>query len=227
MLVSGLISFGTQASFACCESLHKSAALANKSSGLIRGQTVPLNLDIQSFCAPAVPQMLDDINGVDAVIGLNYLITFSFFLFSLFLSFFLLLSSSRNINVLSQELAVSNPMPQGAPLIALRQPALSEYSGEHVEVVSRARLAKLVAHDECHAFIGYVKELNPGANGKSTTSATAQPAEYVAYESELLREFTNVIWDEVPPGFSPERILPDVRKIEHQIRLKFSPKPDA
>jgi hypothetical protein len=102
-----------------------------------------------------------------------------------------------------------------------------EYSGEHAEVVSGARLAKLVAHEECHAFIGYIKELNPGADGESTTSATAQPAEHVPYESELLREFADVIRDEVPPGLPLERALPDGRKIEHQIPLKPDAKPVA
>lgn len=98
-----------------------------------------------------------------------------------------------------------------------------------MEVVSGARLVTLVAHEECHTFLGYIKELNPGADGDSPTSATAQPAEleYVAYESELLREFTDVIRDEVPPGLPPERTLLDGRKIEHQIPLKPDAKPVA
>jgi hypothetical protein len=72
-----------------------------------------------------VLQVLDDIDGVDAVIGLNLLRT-------------------HNIDVLSQKLALSIPMPQGPTLIvksAPQQPAFSEYSGEHVEVVSGTRLA--------------------------------------------------------------------------------------
>jgi hypothetical protein len=191
--------FFAEASLAYCESKHKSAALANKSSALIRGQTEPLNLAIQSFSAPAVLQGLDDLDGVDAVIGLNFLRT-------------------HNIDVLSQKLAVSIPMPQGLPLIvksAPQQSAFSEYSVDHVGVVSGARPAKLVAYEECQAYIGYIKELNPGADGESTTSATAPPAEYVAYESELLREFADVIRDEVQLSLPPERTLPDGRKIEY------------
>jgi hypothetical protein len=84
-----------------------------------------------------------------------------------------------------------------------------------------------VTHEECHAFIGCINELNPGADGESPTSATAQVAEYLPYDFLLLREFADVIRDEAPPGLPPENALTDGTKIEHQIPLKPYAKPVA
>ena len=172
---------------------------------MILGKTNPVTLNLQAFSAPVVFQVLAEHDGVDLVVGLNFL-------------------REHNIQVIPKYLAISIPMPDGPLLVkaAPQQPASSEFSTDHVEVVSGARLARLVAHEDGEVFIGYVKELNPGAETPESTAA-AQPATFAAYEADLVREFGDVIREDVPPGLPPGRTLPVGRKIGHAIPLK----PDA
>jgi hypothetical protein len=151
--------------------------------------------------------VLKDIDGVDVVIGLNFLY-------------------AHSIDVRSKDLAISIPTHSGPIIVksAPQAPAFSHFSTEHVDVISGARLAKLTAHEKGEVFIGYIKELNHAPEAPEP-SAAVQPAAYAPFEAELLREFADVIRDEVPPGLPPERTLPDGRKIEHHIPLKPDTKP--
>ena len=198
-------SFYAKALLSYCRSKHAAATLANNSSAMILGKTNPVTLNLQSCSAPAVFQVLAELDGVDVVVGLNFL-------------------REHNIQVISKDLAIFIPMPDGSLLVkaAPQQPAFSEFSADHVEVVSGARLARLVAHEDGEVFIGYVDELNPGADTPESTAAT-QPATFAAYEADLVREIGHVVREDVTPGLPPERTLPDGRTIEHAIPLK----PDA
>jgi hypothetical protein len=52
---------------------HRSATLANSSSATIHGQTTPQVVKIQQFSALVVFQVLDTLDGIDVVLGMNFL----------------------------------------------------------------------------------------------------------------------------------------------------------
>ena len=172
----------TKALLPYSRSKHAAATPADSSSAKILGTTNPVTLNLQSFSAPVVFQALPELDGVDVVVGLNFL-------------------RENNIQVVPKDLAISIPMPDGPLLVkaAPQQPTFSEFSTDQVEVVTGARLARLVAREDGEVFIGYVKELNHGADTPESTAA-AQPATFAAYESDLVREFGDVMREDVPPG---------------------------
>jgi hypothetical protein len=192
---------------------HRSATLANSSSATIHGQTTPQVVKIQQFSAPVVFQVLDTLDGIDVVLGMNFL-------------------SAHSISILPKSRSVSISMHDGSCLVVKSAPqasAFTQFSTDTLEVVSGARLARLVANEDCDVLLGYMKELT--TIDHTSTAATApsgsQPTEFAAFEQDILREFSDVLHDDVPPRLPPERTLPDGRKIGHAIPLKSDAKPVA
>jgi hypothetical protein len=153
---------------------------------------------IQHFSAPVVFQVLDTLDGIDVVLGMNFL-------------------SAHSISILPKSRSVSIPMHDGSCLVvksAPQAPAFTEYYTDTLEVVSSARLARLVANEDGDVFLGYIKELTTMDHASTAAAAPSesQPAEFVVFEQDILREFSDVLRDDVPPGLPPERTLPDGRK---------------
>jgi hypothetical protein len=142
-------------------SKYTAASLANKSTACIRGATAPVSLSIQSFTALAVLQVLDNPDGVDAILGLNFL-------------------RAHSISVHPESLSIPIPSPTGIVTVksAPQEPAYSNFSSAYVEVVSGARLAKVIAHEDSDIFLGNIKYLSFSSTADSTPLASAQPAEY-------------------------------------------------
>jgi hypothetical protein len=151
-------------------------------------------------------QVLTDLDGVDVVLGLNLL-------------------RAHGIDVLSSSLSVSIPSSSAQIVVnaASQQPSFSKFSSAALEVVSGARLARLLAHEECAVFIAYIKALHPCANQLETAACTPPPPDYAPFEQALSHQFADVLREEVPPGLPPESYLVDGRPVQHDILLK----PDA
>jgi hypothetical protein len=159
---------------------------------------------LQGLNASVVFQVLDSLDGVDLVLGWNFL-------------------STHCIDVLSKNLSLSIPQPHGQPVIvksAPQAPMFESFSTEHLDVVSGSRLAHLVAHEDCDVFLRYVKELNSPQNSTDSTPLASRPQEYVWHEEDLHKEYGDVLREDISPGLPPERRLRDGRKIEHAIPLK-------
>jgi hypothetical protein len=94
--------------------------------------------------ASVVFQVLDSLDGVDLVLGLNFF-------------------STHCVDVMCKNLSLSIPHPHGPPVIVKSAPQalmFESFSTEHLDVVSGSRLAHLVAHEDCDVFLGHIKELN-------------------------------------------------------------------
>jgi hypothetical protein len=190
---------------------HRSATLANSSSATIYGQTTPQVVKIQQFSAPVVFHVLETLDGIDVVLGMNFL-------------------SAHSIIILPKSRSVSIPMHDGSCLVvkyAPQAPAFTEFSADTLELIFGARLARLVANEDCDVFLGYIKKLTTVDRASTAAAAPSgsQPSEFAAFEQDILKEFSDVLRDDVPPDLPPERILPDGRKIEHAIPLKPDAKP--
>jgi hypothetical protein len=185
------------------------ATLANSTSATILGKTAPQQLSMPGLNASVVFQVLDSLDGVDLVLGLIFL-------------------STHCIDVLSKNLSLSIPQQHGPPVAvntAPQAPMFESFSTEQLDFVSGSRLAHLVAHEDCDVFLGYIKELNNHQNSTDTTPDASRPQEYVLHEEDLLKEYGDVLREDIPPGLPPERRLRDGRKIEHAIPLKPDSKP--
>ena len=101
--------------------------------------------------------MLQEIDGVDAVLGLNFM-------------------SAHRVNVNCEDLSISIPTPDGNLVVksAPQDPAFTQYSTENIEVVSGARLAKLLKREEGEVFLAYIKELEAGSKTPETLPPHSQ-----------------------------------------------------
>jgi hypothetical protein len=168
---------------------HRSATLANSSSATIHGQTTPQVVKIQEFSVPVVFQVLDTLDGIDVVLGMNFL-------------------SAHSMSILPKSRSVPIPMQHGSCLVvksAPQAPAFTEFSTDILEVVSGARLARLVANEDCDVFLGYIKELTTidHTSAAATAPSESQPPEFAQFEQDLLKEFADVLRDEYRQAYLP------------------------
>jgi hypothetical protein len=82
---------------------HRSATLANSSSATIYGQTTPQVVKFQEFSTSVVYQVLDTLDGIDVVLGMNFL-------------------SAHSISILPKSRSVSIPMHHGSCLVVKSAP---------------------------------------------------------------------------------------------------------
>jgi hypothetical protein len=108
---------------------HGPATLANSSSATIQSQSTHHVVKIQQFSARVVFQVLDTLDGIVVVLGMNFLCAYS-------------------SSILPKCRSVSIPMHDGSCLVeksARQAPAFTEILTDTFEVVSGAPLAQLVA----------------------------------------------------------------------------------
>jgi hypothetical protein len=151
------------------------------------GRTDPLELQIKLFKAPAILQVLKTLDGIDALMGLNFMKTHA-------------------INVRTKDNSIEIPTPEGRLHVksAHQESAFTEFSSEKIVVVGGQRFAHLLQREAGEVLLGYIKELNPGSQSQETYAST-KPAEYAVHETAMLKEFADVIVRSVPPGLPPER----------------------
>jgi hypothetical protein len=149
-------------------------------------RTDPLELQIKSFKAPAILQVLKTLEGIDAVMGLTFM-------------------KAHAINVTTKDNSIEIPTPEGRLHLksAHEETAFTEFSSEKIEVVGVQRFAHLLQREAGEVLLGYIKELNPGSQSQETYAST-HPAEYAIHETAMLKEFADVIVRSVPPGLPPE-----------------------
>jgi hypothetical protein len=131
---------------------------------------------IQRFFAPVTFQVLGTHDGVDVVLGMNFL-------------------SSQNSFIVSKSRSISIPMCDGTCLVVEPAPqagAFAEYSSDSLEIASGARLARLIAHEDCNVLLGYVKELSPAnrTSAAATAPSESQPVEVAQFGQDLLKDHT-------------------------------------
>jgi hypothetical protein len=135
---------------------------------------------IQQFSASVVFQVLDTLDGIDVVLGMNFL-------------------SAHSISILPKSRSVSIPMHDGSCLVvksAPQAPAFTEFSTDTLEVLSGARLARLVATEDCDVFLGYIKELTTVDHASTAAAAPSgpQPSEFAAFEQDIGPPEWQLLW---------------------------------
>jgi len=194
---------------ACNTRKSQSASLADGSSVRITGATPTLTVKLSSVLSKHKFQVLTALDGMDVVLGMDYL-------------------SANDATVHPRKLTVSLPSPKGTIVVkaAPQQPMFPDMSSTHVDVVSGAKLARIIRHEtkhECDFFLGYVKQAV--SHSSEAAFEAERPAAYAALETELCKEYADVVREEVPLGLPPVRKLEDGRVLEHSIPLKPDAKP--
>lgn len=194
---------------ACDTRNAHSASLADGTSVGITGCTPKLSVKLSSVLSKHKFLVLPNLDGMDVVLGMDYLAT-------------------NDATVHPRKLTVSLPSAKGTIVVkaAPQQPMFPHMSTTHVDVVSGAKLARIIRHEtkeNCDFFIGYVKEAVSHTNDEAFEAA--RPTQYTVFEKELCTEYADVIRDEVPPGLPPVRKLDDGRVLEHSVPLKPDAKP--
>ena len=149
------------------------------------------------------------LDGMDVILGMDYLAT-------------------NDATFHPRNLTVSLPSAKGLIVVKAspQQPVFPHMSTSHVDVVSRAKRARIIRHEteqHCDFFIGYVKEAVSHANEEAFEAA--RPTQYRVFETELCTEYADVIRDEVPQGLPPVLKVDDGRVLEHSVPFKPDPKP--